>query len=98
MVVPSGFTEFFENLSICASFIIGDGDGDKMRFDEFYERLVREDFGPEDAAAVSSWNFLEEEKDWFPGCVRFFERFGEGGLIGDGANFYGLICTGVAGE
>ena len=65
MIVPRRFAEFFEDFGICASFVIGDDDRDKMCFDEFNERLVGEDFGPEVTAAFSSGDFLKEEENGF---------------------------------
>ncbi len=46
-----------------------------MFFNEMNERLMGEDFGPEDATAFSSRDFLEEKKDGFSGRFGFGESF-----------------------
>jgi len=58
--IPRWFTEFFKNFSVSAPLIIRDRYRDKVLLDELDKRLMGKDFGPEDTATVSSWNFLKE--------------------------------------
>lgn len=73
-VIPGGFFEFFENFHVFAADVIVDRNWDEVLLDHSDEWLVREDFGPEDLAASSSRNLLEEEKDGLLMSGGLFER------------------------
>jgi len=65
LVIPGRFFESFEEKGVFTALIIIDDDWDEMFFDEGDQWSVGEDFGPKDLAAVSAWDFLEEEEDRF---------------------------------
>ena len=75
MEVPRRLAVFFENFGIFAPGIVFDHEGDEIRFDGFDDEGICEDFGPEDAATVSSRDFLEEKEDGFAGFFGKGERF-----------------------
>lgn len=59
-----------EEFRFLSGFVIANEKGDEITFDGLDEKWVTENFGPEVFTGASSWDFLEEKKDWFARLAR----------------------------